>query len=601
MSIVSKPVVFESPETNEFKEDVKSFILHFASNEHEQVCLLDYPVIYIHTWKKKGCQQYDVYVGESNDIVARTGEHWHSAGNTKSWQKNMLKVNEPPVIYVVGHEHFNKSLTLDIENKLIQYIVSMGGHTVNEVHNGRGNPQGNYYTQTEFDTLFNDVWEALRNRNSSLFLPKAQVENFALFKASPMHTLTKAQSLIQTKIVERVKNAITNKLHGQLIFVEGEAGTGKTVLTSHAFYDLFCMKLEAGTRVNAYLMVNHDEQLNVFKDMAQTLDLKDSKRNVVVYKPTSFINKKFDDNVDVALVDEAHLLLTQGKQSYTGKNQLEDIIKKARVTVVMFDENQILTAQQYWEANAIKSFRDLAKSQGNYLELKDQMRMLAGQQTIQWIDSFTKKGKIEPIPYDDKYEVKIFDTPQMLQDAISKKASLQGSKLSRLIATYDWDYDLNKSPKNETNWCVRIGDWSLPWNRELLKTKTSQEKRMLKNRSWHEQNHTINEVGSTFTIQGFDLAYAGVILGPSVTYRNGEIVIDPSKSSNAKAVQKRTLSDESKVSFGKELIQHEVRVLMTRGVKGLYIYACDKELRNKLKESYKTKHVEKTHAKVTES
>lgn len=587
MSIISKPVVFESSETNEFRADIKSFILHFTPNENEQVCLLDYPVIYIHTWKKKGCQQYDVYVGESNDIVARTGEHWRSAGNTKSWQKNMLEVNEPPVIYVVGHEHFNKSLTLDIENKLIQYIVSMGGHTVNEVHNGRGNPQGNYYTQTEFDTLFNDVWNALKSRNSSLFLPKAQVENFALFKASPMHTLTKAQFLIQTKIVERVKNAITNKLRGQLIFVEGEAGTGKTVLTSHAFYDLFCMRLEAGLKINAYLMVNHDEQLNVFKDMAQTLDLKDSKREVVVYKPTSFINKKFDDEVDVAFVDEAHLLLTQGKQSYTGKNQLEDIIKKARVTVVMFDENQILTAQQYWEAKAIEYFRNVAKSQGNYLELKDQMRMLAGQQTIQWIDSFTKKNKIEPIPYDDKYEVKIFDTPQMLHDEISKKASLQGSKLSRLIATYDWDYNSKKSPINEKYWCVKIGEWSLPWNRELLKTKTSQEKRMLKNRSWHEQDHTIDEVGSTFTIQGFDLAYAGVILGPSITYRDGEIVIDPSKSSNAKAVQRRTLSNKSKKTFGKELIQHEVRVLMTRGVRGLYIYACDKELREKLKDSYK--------------
>lgn len=90
------------------------------------------------------------------------------------------------------------------------------------------------------------------------------------------------------------------------------------------------------------------------------------------------------------------------------------------------------------------------------------------------------------------------------------------------------------------------------------------------------------EVGSTFTIQGFDLNYVGVILGPSVKYRNGKIVFDPDASCNAKAVRNRTLSDGSKQKFGEILLQHEVRVLMTRGVNGLYIYACDEELRKAL-------------------
>jgi len=123
----------------------------------------------------------------------------------------------------------------------------------------------------------------------------------------------------------------------------------------------------------------------------------------------------------------------------------------------------------------------------------------------------------------------------------------------------------------------------LPWNRELRKDKSVQKN---DSKAWHEQEHTINEVGSTYTIQGFDLAYAGVILGPSITYRNGKITIDPTKSANNRAVQKRTLSDNSKKSFGEILIQHELRVLMTRGVKGLYIYACDEELRNALKVRY---------------
>lgn len=101
------------------------------------------------------------------------------------------------------------------------------------------------------------------------------------------------------------------------------------------------------------------------------------------------------------------------------------------------------------------------------------------------------------------------------------------------------------------------------------------EKRNLKGLAWAEQPQTINEVGSTFTIQGFDLNYAGVILGPSVKYRNGAIIFDPTASYNDKAIRNRTLSDGTKQKFGESLIQHEVRVLMKRGVNGMYIYACD--------------------------
>jgi len=78
------------------------------------------------------------------------------------------------------------------------------------------------------------------------------------------------------------------------------------------------------------------------------------------------------------------------------------------------------------------------------------------------------------------------------------------------------------------------------------------------------------------------LNYSGVILGPSITYRDGRIVIDPSKSAHAKAVQRRQMADGSKVSFGEQLIKNELNVLLTRGTKGMYIYAQDEELRNAL-------------------
>ena len=70
-------------------------------------------------------------------------------------------------------------------------------------------------------------------------------------------------------------------------------------------------------------------------------------------------------------------------------------------------------------------------------------------------------------------------------------------------------------------------------------------------------------------------------------YRNGKIIFDPLESCNEKTIRNRTLSDGTKQKFGEILIQHEVRVLMTRGVNGMYIYACDLELQKALLEAAK--------------
>ena len=182
------------------------------------------------------------------------------------------------------------------------------------------------------------------------------------------------------------------------------------------------------------------------------------------------------------------------------------------------------------------------------------------------------------------YSIQVFDDPGKLDDEIRKKASADKSSLSRVIATYDWEYSSNNKPEDRLMkyWEVAIGNWHKPWNRELESELSRKDKSNLKKLAWAEQPQTIDEVGSTFTIQGFDLNYAGVILGPSVKYRDGRVIYDPSESHNKKAVRNRTLSDGSKKSFGEKLIQHEVRVLMTRGVNGMYIYACDDELRRAL-------------------
>ena len=575
MTNIAKPIIKQIKDNREALDFFENILLP-AEDEKTQEIIANFPTVYIHNWQDSG--DFEVYVGESNDIFKRTRQHYDAAVDKSKWQRKLMEKDAR--LFIIGHEHFNKSLTMDIENRLMHYMMS--AERVKHVHNLRDNPQTSYYPVEELDEIFGRIWRGLRKENKELFPTESAIKDSAIYKASPLHKLTKEQKDARELILQKVSKALENGETRQLIFIDGEAGTGKTVLNSSTFYELYCQAEEEEKTLKCYLLVNHDEQITVYEQIAEKLGLT-AKYGKVVSKPTTFINNHSeDDPVDVVFVDEAHLLLTQGKQSYHGENQLKDIISRARVTVVMFDENQILTTEQFWEAQILEHYRNQAKAAENHIVLDKQLRMQADPVTMDWIDSFTKKGQLKEIPHTvDGYQIKVFDDPEMLDLEIQKKAKEKDSALSRVLATYDWEYSQKRKPDDRLRayWEVVIGKWHKPWNRELGAELSRKEKRKISGLAWAEQPQTINEVGSTFTIQGFDLNYAGVILGPSVKYRNGKIIFAPSESHNNKAIRNRTLSDGTKQKFGEMLIQHEVRVLMTRGVNGMYIYACDPELR----------------------
>ena len=583
----SLPIIFTTREDPGFIHELEERI----KRTDNHAFLLDYPTVYIHYWisnsekylDKNGelryNHQYEVYVGESNNVVERTLQHYSEGEIESNWQYKLTHAPNTPEFIVIGHRHFNKSFTLDVENRLIEYIMS--ARNLKKIHNGRGNPQNKYFPDIELNPVFKNIWRRLQKCQSDLFPPESEVLDSALFKASPLKRLSEAQLKTKDFIIEKVFSALCKNLNGQLIFVQGEAGTGKTVLTTSAFYELVTLSEDEDLRLDCHLLVNHDQQLTVYSQMAEKLDLGKNR----VEKPSSFIHKHpLGEKVDVCLVDEGHLLLTQGNQGYSGNNQLKDIMERSRVTVVMFDEYQILNTGEYWEDDLLQSIKNVAIKQQNYFVLDHQFRMECSESTAEWISRIILEKRIDILPHDvTGYEVKSFDNVEDMYNTIRKKAKSKDSELSRIVATYDWDYIQNKRPKGKKFWQVEVGEWALPWNYELAKVNPEKYKYGRKKLSWAEQPHTINEVGSTFSIQGFDLSYVGVILGPSVKYTDGRIVFDPSESKNKKATQNRSLSNGQMQKFGEIFIRNEVKVLLTRGVKGLYIYACDADLRDALK------------------
>ncbi|WAE41815.1 DUF2075 domain-containing protein [Staphylococcus pasteuri] len=533
--------------------------------------LLRYPTVYIINDKKRE-NNFEVYVGETADIRNRTRQHLNADTKVKTFWEEFSESNQSSM-YVIGHELFNKSLTLDIENRLMQYLLSVDNIT--RVHNSRTNQQNEYYTSDMLDEIFSEIWKSLNKENKSLFPIESIIKDSAIFKASPFHKLTQEQINAKEEILTKIKESILLDEDGQLIIVEGEAGSGKTVLMSTLLYELGKYHLDLDKNLDIHLLVNQNEHVSIYNQIASKLGIS-NKNNKIVGKPTSFINKHSpDEKVDVVIVDEAHLLLTQGK------NHLDDLLARAKVVVIVFDLKQVLTTEQIWEADKLNEYFDVTKSKNNLVTLKNQMRINSDDSTVKWIRNLVDNQTINTIPKDKKgYEIKIFDTPVDLENAIRNKAQHTDSGISRMLATFDWKYN-NKPPEDEDFWRVKIGNWSMPWNYQL-KAQRSQSKL-----PWVEREQTIDEIGSTYTIQGLDLNYAGVVIGPSVKYRDGKIIFDESSSANKKATRKRTLEDGSKQYFSDMLLKNELNVLLTRGVNGLYIYAVDDQLREALKKAAK--------------
>lgn len=469
-----------------------------------------------------------------------------------------------------------------------------GVSTVIHLNNRRDNAQKDYYTADEVEPIFNKIWRKLHKIKPDLFPLQRIVEDSALFKASPFYKLNTEQLRAKEQILNVVQDYLKAGKQNKLILVKGEAGAGKTVLMSNIFYALDNLK-NSEQPLSLAMMVNQNEQQKVYEQIVKKLAIPNAKVEKVVtfirkHRPLDEVNTS-EKTIDVAFVDEAHLLLTQNNQAFTkkyGNNELLDIIKRAKVTIAVYDDHQVLGYNQIIENDDQKKIQQYHPYT---ITLRNQMRIHASAAMIKWLRNIVDNQTITNAPQDKTYDLKVFDNPADMQAAINQKANKDGKNgISRMVATFDWDYSGKSKNDDDPDglWQVSAGNWHMPWNKQLHPNKDDKNQISgvkYSDLSWAEQPHTVREIGSTYTVQGFDLNYAGVVIGPSVKYRNGKIVFDPSASKDKKVYQRRSMHDGSKQEYGTTLIENTFNVLMTRGVNGLYIYAVDPALQAALKKA----------------
>ena len=397
--------------------------------------------------------------------------------------------------------------------------------------------------------------------------------NAADNKLAPTKQLTDEQSRLVEQIKQFAIDHLDDDTHA-VFTIYGDAGTGKSVILSKLFYDIQQMAHEKSSslyKTNNYFLVNHPEILKVYKKMAGSQD-NVLKKNF--NRPTSFINQndKNHQDVDITIIDEAHLLLSRGDHynNFYYDNQLTEIIKRSQITILVFDHRQVLRTKSFWNLERLHHIID-PYTNGEY-HLTHQFRMTASDSLVKWINTFTD-GKLTPLPADAKkdYDFRIFDNAEEMRKAIFARNKEVG--LSRIVSTSGYPSTLDGGKHYVTE-----PDFKMPWD-QYNYTQTP----------WAEIPETVNEVGSMFTCQGFDLNYVGVILGPPIYLDGDDVHVEMSKFTDVESLKKRKDMDDP-VEFEKikeQLVLNSANVLLKRGVKGLYIFVHNPKLRKRLLDDYK--------------
>lgn len=366
----------------------------------------------------------------------------------------------------------------------------------------------------------------------------------------------------QKAVITDMNHYIKDSLNGQesaVAIIQGAAGTGKSVVLMELVRQYMTDK-----RYRTSLVVNHPELYKAYQDLAESIP---NMKASAIRRPTSLINyaQKNHKQYDIIFVDEAHLLYSKSEPyaHYRGQNQLTDLMNLAKVVVVVYDFDQVFQSKMYWDQDLL--YQTIGHHPHKRFDMNFQYRMVASDEQVAWMDDLAAEKPLRSFPENSDFEFKMFDTAGELFENIKKRNKEVG--MSRVVATSGF-------PRIDGRHNVEMDSFSLPWD-EWDPQRTH----------WAKREGSITQVGTIYTLQGFDLNYVGMIIGPSFGYdpQTDTMTIIPEKYSHKEIFKKRKDMQFSRAEY-KTFIANVLNVLMKRGKYGLYLTAYDDALRAQLLE-----------------
>lgn len=534
----------------------------------------------------------EIYVGETTNLAIRMKQHLDSG------KREQLKH-----VNVVLNSTFNKSACLDLEAHLIRYFFADEKYKV--LNGNSGIVDSDYFSRDEYRVSFDAIFEQLV-ADGTLSRSIPELINSDLFKYSPFKSLNAGQAIAVQDILEKLVEALARGVSAPFT-VQGSPGTGKTIVAIYLLKLITDIQrgevaeLSDSDPVFADLFqgVNRSALMKL-KNFALVIPQQSLRASIKkVFKKTPGLNAKTvispyelasnPGKYDLVVVDEAHRLQRRANQSSPAlnkkfrdsnvrlygsddktKTQLDWVYTKSRHQILLVDPDQAVKPADLSREN-LDELIEASKKSFNHFYLENQMRVEGGNRYIEYVRDLMA-GKAAAAPDFGQYDFRHFTSLGEMREEVLALNEKHG--LARVVAGYAWPW-LSKGNKPTPD--IRIENLELFWNR----TPTD----------WINSKDSHLDVGSIHTVQGYDLNYAGVIIGGDISYdpTTKKMVFHRENYFDVKGKENNptlglNFNDEDVLEY----VTNIYRVLLTRGIKGTFIYAVDENLRNYLAERLRT-------------
>jgi DUF2075 family protein len=376
----------------------------------------------------------------------------------------------------------------------------------------------------------------------------------------PEYILLDEQLVAYDRVMASARKGLGDRRKTAII-IKGGPGTGKSVIAINLMADLLRDSFNAHYATGS-------------KAFTETLRKIIGNRGSIQFRYFNGYQEANPDAVDVLICDEAHRIREISasrftpKKKRTGKPQIQELINASRVSVFFIDQDQVVRQD---EVGSVKYIREFAEKNNCLLfehELEIQFRCSGSEAFVNWINNTLGIAKTANVLWtgEENFEFRIFDSPEFLEQAIRTKAG-QGFS-ARLTAGFCWKWSKHR-PGSALKNDIVIGDFKRPWNarHEAVKLPSGVPKAQF----WAYDKNGIDQIGCVYTAQGFEFDYVGIIFGNDVVYdfKEGNWVGHPENSGDP-------VVKKAKGRFI-DLVKNTYRVLLSRGLKGCYVYFLDRD------------------------
>jgi uncharacterized protein len=387
-----------------------------------------------------------------------------------------------------------------------------------------------------------------------------------MLKGNQEFVLVDDQKVVYETCLAVSRRATANKK--QVVIIKGGPGTGKSVIAINLLNGLSRLGL-----VSKYVSKNAAPR-EVYK-----AKLNGHFKRVEIsnfFSGSGAFHETEPDVFDVLVVDEAHRLNEKsGIYGNLGENQIKEVIRSAKCTILFVDDDQIVTLSDIGHSSELERWAEALSAHVTKLELSSQFRCNGSDGYLAWLDNTLGLRETANNIFDpDSFDFRVIDSPIELHSLIAEKN--QTNNRSRVVAGYCWDWK-SKTDAKAFDIVIPEHGYKKQWN---LGSDGS---------LWIVAPESIDQVGCIHTCQGLELDYIGVIVGPDLLYRSGALITAPeNRSSQDRSIRGyKTLRRRDPVATSgrvDRIIRNTYRTLMTRGMKGCYVYCVDSETQDYFKD-----------------